>query len=83
MFRDISNKRSRAKTSEKSKNSVKNIWRNKVEVAIESVLFVRLAFVLVACIGSLWKRYVYAVIMVDPLKIFWVLTNSTYLGEYS
>lgn len=22
-------------------------------------------------------------IMVDPLKIFWVLTNSTYLGKYS
>lgn len=21
--------------------------------------------------------------MVDPLKIFWVLTNSTYLGKYS
>lgn len=21
-------------------------------------------------------------VMVDPLKIFWVLTNSTYLGEF-
>lgn len=21
-------------------------------------------------------------VMVDPLKIFWVLTNSTYLGKY-
>jgi hypothetical protein len=20
--------------------------------------------------------------MVDPLKVFWVLTNSTYLGKY-
>lgn len=31
-----------------------------------------------------WLVLVFSLkVMVDPLKIFWVLTNSTYLGKYS
>jgi hypothetical protein len=30
-----------------------------------------------------WLAALIAVlVMVDPLKVFWVLTNSTYLGKY-
>lgn len=37
--------------------------------------------------NSVWWQFksflilIYLKVMVDPLKIFWVLTNSTYLGN--
>lgn len=37
---------------------------------------------LLSCWLDLQRLPAKGVVMVDPLKIFWVLTNSTYLGKY-
>lgn len=47
-----------------------------------SILLSSVVFKHNQCGQQQWRDY-YTLVMVDPLKVFWVLTNSTYLGWYN